>query len=68
VGLVPIAGTHPLAGNNQFLPDERDFRGCGFISARLEPSSMSKYSIFHQVSGNNFEFSERQNAPFWAFF
>jgi len=40
VGLVPIAGTHPLASNNQFLPGERDFRGCGFISARLETSWM----------------------------
>ena len=38
MGLVPIAGTHPLASNNQFLPGERDFRGCGFISARLESS------------------------------
>ena len=32
------SGTHPLASNNQFLPDEGDFRGCGFISARLETS------------------------------
>ncbi len=24
MGLAPIAGTHPLASNNQFLPDDRD--------------------------------------------
>ena len=38
VGLVLIAGTHQLASKNQFLPGKRDFRGCGFISARLETS------------------------------
>jgi hypothetical protein len=37
-GTCTLSGTHPLASNNQFLPDERDFRGCGFISARLEKS------------------------------
>jgi hypothetical protein len=51
VGLVPFAGTHPLARNNQFLPYERDFRGCGFISARLELSGMPNCSIWDKSFG-----------------
>jgi len=39
--IVTRARSRPLASNNQFLHDERDFRGCGFISARLEESRKS---------------------------
>ena len=39
-GLPADFTTDPLASNNQFQPG-RHFRGCGFISARLEPSRVS---------------------------
>ncbi len=45
VGLVAIAATHPLVRNNQFHP-ERDFRGCGFISARQGQETFKDQSFF----------------------
>ena len=38
--ILSTTGIHPLASNNQILLVERDFRGCGFSSARLELSTM----------------------------
>jgi hypothetical protein len=40
-----ICTRRQLASNNQFLPDERDFRGCGFISARLELSMTTTFGL-----------------------
>ena len=48
-----VIGTHPLASNNQFLPDSLDSQDWGFISAGLETISISEvrsvYTFYPQT-------------------